>query len=118
MNHSAAELIVPPTIAATTAAATVMSLSYNFHLGSGDNGNVYQIRNNRDTTRSQTFTYDALNRIASAQSQATSGANCWGNSYTIDPWGNLTNKTVTKLHSRELERGSGPVAEPASRIPI
>src|SRR5580692_6312464 len=22
----------------------------------------------------------------------TSGANCWGEAYTIDPWGNLTNR--------------------------
>jgi RHS repeat-associated protein len=31
-----------------------------------------------------------------------SGANCWGNSYTIDPWGNLTNKTVTKCSAEML----------------
>ncbi len=92
----------PATLSATTASATVMSLGYDFHLGNGDNGNVFQITNNRDTTRSQTFTYDALNRIASAQSQATSGANCWGNNYTIDPWGNLTNKTVTKCSAETL----------------
>jgi len=46
----------PVTLSAATAVATVMSLGYNFHLGSGDNGNVFQITNNRDTTRSQTLT--------------------------------------------------------------
>ena len=38
-------------------------LNFNFSYGSGDNGNVMGITNNRDTTRSQAFTYDALNRI-------------------------------------------------------
>src|SRR5262249_54267195 len=33
----------PITLSAATPSQTVFSLSYNFHLGSGDNGNVYQI---------------------------------------------------------------------------
>jgi RHS repeat-associated protein len=37
------------------------------------------------------YTYDALNRLATAQ--ATSGA--WGNAYSYDGWGNLTGKAVT-----------------------
>jgi hypothetical protein len=65
-----------------------------------DNGNVNAITNNRDTTRSQNFTYDKLNRIATAETTstyATSPAHCWGESYVFDnasvngPWGNLTN---------------------------
>jgi RHS repeat-associated protein len=88
---------------------SVASLTYDFHLGAGDNGDVLAITNNRDTTRSQTFTYDTLNRIATAQSQATSGANCWGNSYTIDPWGNLTNKTVTKCTAESLNASPATV---------
>src|SRR5271165_3020379 len=54
------------------------------------------------STRTQTFTYDGLNRIATAQSQATSGPNCWGDSFTIDPWGNLTGKTVTQCSAESL----------------
>ena len=42
---------------------TVFSISYDFHLGNGDNGNVWGITNNKDTTRNQSFTYDALNRV-------------------------------------------------------
>ena len=41
--------------------------------GQRNNGNVYAITNNRDTTRSQTFTYDPLNRLLSAQN---AGTNC------------------------------------------
>ena len=34
---------------------TLMNLIYDFHVGSGDNGNVYSITNNRDASRSQVF---------------------------------------------------------------
>jgi hypothetical protein len=66
-----------------------------------DNGNVYGITNYKDTTRNQTFTYDLLNRLASAQNAGTDctvnvlGGNkkFWGNNYAYDAWGNLLNKT-------------------------
>jgi RHS repeat-associated protein len=40
----------------------------------------------------QTFTYDALNRIATAAAStyAQSSTHCWGESFTIDQYGNLT----------------------------
>src|SRR5438045_7442882 len=68
---------------------TLMNLIYDFHVGNGDNGNVYAITNNRDTTRSRAFTYDPLNRLLSAQN---AGTDCtlrlpdghteyWGNNY-------------------------------------
>jgi RHS repeat-associated protein len=83
----------------------VFSLCHDFHLSvvintpwcyllshtTGDNGNVYGIYNNGDTTRSAVFAYDSLNRIAQANTINTTSANCWGESYTIDAWGNLTN---------------------------
>jgi RHS repeat-associated protein len=76
----------------------LQDVSYNFDLGSGDNGNVMGITNNRDTTRSQAFSYDALNRIvtATASTYAGSPAHCWGEAYQFDnqttggAWGNLT----------------------------
>jgi RHS repeat-associated protein len=52
----------------------------------GDNGNVYELQNQLDDTRSQNFTYDSLNRMATAY---TNGTN-WGQSFTIDSWSNLT----------------------------
>jgi RHS repeat-associated protein len=75
-----------------TTVATIMSRSYNVGLGTGDNGNVNSITNCRDTNRSQNFTYDSLSRIQSAY---TTGSN-WGEDFTIDAWGNLTNRA---LHS-------------------
>jgi YD repeat-containing protein len=83
---------------------TVFSIGYDFHFGNGDNGNVWGITNNKDTTRNQTFTYDPLNRLISAQN---AGTDCnavvlegkkkfWGNNYIYDAWGNLTTKALTQ----------------------
>ncbi|HEV3253563.1 MAG TPA: RHS repeat-associated core domain-containing protein [Candidatus Acidoferrales bacterium] len=47
------------------------------------------ITNNRDTTRSQSFTYDQVNRIATAETSSTSGSNCWGEKFGYDQWANL-----------------------------
>jgi len=84
----------PSSCTDSTNHGNVMDLAYNFSAGSSDNGNVLGITNNIDSTRSQTFTYDALNRIATAAAStyATSPSHCWGESYTgnIDRYGNLT----------------------------
>ncbi len=72
------------------AAANILDMKYNFSLGAMDNGNVTAITNNRDNTRSQNFMYDALNRLASAQTQTAGvtipNANCWGLTFTYDAW--------------------------------
>jgi hypothetical protein len=103
-----------PLVRSAAASSSLLNITYAFHLGSGDNGNVFQITNNRDNTRSQSFTYDALNRLISAQSLSTTGPNCWGNSFTLDPWGNLTNKTVTKCTAEAL---SASPATTQNRLP-
>jgi RHS repeat-associated protein len=100
----------PVNMAAATPNATVFSVTYDFHLGTGDDGNVFAINNNKDTSRNQTFTYDQLNRLSSAQN---AGSDCtkttangkteyWGNSYDYDAWGNLISKTVTKCSAENL----------------
>ena len=64
-------------MAASSPTQTVFSIGYDFHAGNGtarsgsDNGNVWNIYNYRDRTRDQSFTYDALNRLASAQNAGT-----------------------------------------------
>ena len=81
-----------------------MDFQYDFHLGNGDNGNLYTAANNKDTTRTQAYTYDTLNRILTAK---TSGTDCtvilsgsqtkfWGESFTYEAWGNLTGKASTQ----------------------
>jgi RHS repeat-associated protein len=86
------------------ASGMVLNLCYDFHLAvavpacnlnayaTGDNGNVFRILNNVDSTRSATFAYDTLNRISQANTINTTSPNCWGEVYTIDNWGNLTNR--------------------------
>ena len=73
--------------------------------GANDNGNVLGATNNIDSNRSVAYTYDALNRIASA---STANTDCsavptnssltknWGEKVQIDAWFNLSNRTVTK----------------------
>jgi RHS repeat-associated protein len=66
-----------------------MNKSYNYGAAHQNNGNVISIVNNKDSSRTQTFAYDALNRITSGSSAAATGALSWGENYSIDPWGNL-----------------------------
>src|SRR5258707_5843730 len=104
----------PINMSAVSPSATVFSLNYDFHVGNctsgSDNGNVWGITNNKDATRSQTFTYDALNRLASAQNAGTDCTQStvngktkfWGNNYSYDAWGNLLGKSVTKCSAENL----------------
>jgi YD repeat-containing protein len=68
----------PLTWLASTTSATILSLTYNFGLGTNDNGNVLQITNNRDGNRTLNFMYDSLNRIQQAY---TNGTN-WGETFS------------------------------------
>jgi RHS repeat-associated protein len=81
----------PASCADTTNLGDVLDLSYGFNLGSADNGNVMSITNNRSgaSARSQLISYDNLNRILTAKTTSTSGANCWDEQFGYDPWGNL-----------------------------
>jgi RHS repeat-associated protein len=70
----------------------VLDLTYDFGLGTADNGNVNSVTNNRNTARSISYSYDELNRVRSALTNGTTGNFCWGLDYTYDIWANL--KTV------------------------
>src|SRR5205807_6735306 len=67
-------------------------------LTGGDNGSMTTVTNNADNGRTQTLTYDPLNRILKAVSQSTntSSPDCWGQvfgpdgSAADDAVGNLT----------------------------
>jgi RHS repeat-associated protein len=102
----------PVNMSAASPSGTIFSLNYDFHLGVANNGNVWGITNNKDSSRSQTFGYDPLNRLISAQNAATDctkttvngKAEYWGNSYGYDAWGNLLAKKVTKCSAETLDR--------------
>jgi RHS repeat-associated protein len=84
----------------------VFSLCYDFHshtaissspctfsaYTTGNNGNVFQIINNVNTAASTAYKYDLLNRISQGNTLSTTGSYCWGETYSIDNWGNLTNR--------------------------
>ena len=113
----------PVLLSASVSSTPIFSLCYDFHLGvavnsapcnfnsysTGDNGDVFQVLNNVDSTRSAAYVYDPLNRVAQAYTVNTSSANCWGETYSatptapgvvpapsnlgIDAWGNVTNRS-------------------------
>jgi RHS repeat-associated protein len=76
------------------ASGPLLDKSYDY--GSANNGNIMAINDGLDGNKTQSFIYDALNRITSGQSAATTGADAWGQSFAVDAWGNLTAQTQTK----------------------
>src|SRR5205807_7909317 len=70
----------------TSGSSALFDKQYNYSPGS-NNGNIISITNVKDNSRTQSFTYDSLNRLLSAQDTTH-----WGNTYAYDPWGNLLHK--------------------------
>jgi RHS repeat-associated protein len=107
---------VPGSCTVSSDAGNVLDLNYDFHYGSGDNGNVFQVTNNITSGRSINYTYDTLNRISTAETTSTystSPANCWSEAYVYDqvggpsPWGNLVqiNAGPSQYNSCSQESG-------------
>ncbi len=86
----------PLEIKASTTAGSALDITYNFNdivdypgTTNHNAGHVYGITNNLNSSRSQAFSYDQLNRIISAGTTVTTGTYCWGYQYSYDAWGNL-----------------------------
>ena len=95
------------TAQASSSNGTVINWAYSFAQSTGNNGSVASITNNLDTGRTESFSYDPLNRILTAQAQATSGQDCWGQAFgsgglADDPLGNLLSISVTKCSAPSL----------------
>lgn len=111
ISNSYTKRLQPNEIKVTNGSASVVDFSYCFYAlnssgacpssGTTDNGNVMGIINNVDNTRSQTFVYDALNRISTAGTVNTSGTNCWGEQYGYDTLGlgNLLKITLPSAYN-------------------
>jgi RHS repeat-associated protein len=84
--------LFPTALGASSSNGTALSLSYTYFA----NGNVNVETNGRNSGRSVTYTYDALNRLSTATSQATSGSYCWGQSFGYDRYANLLAINVTQ----------------------
>jgi RHS repeat-associated protein len=134
--------------AGVTGQSRIFSLCYDFHLGvavntspcpvlnaytTGDNGNVFQVQNTVDPTRSAAYIYDPLNRIAQAYTLNTTSGNCWGETFSatatapgvlpstpgIDPWGNLTNLAgVSGMSGNCLTEGISASASGQNQLSI
>lgn len=97
---------------ASTSAHTIFSLGYAYGPTGQNNGNVSTITNNLDGNRTQNFSYDSMNRITQAY---TNGPN-WGETYTIDAWGNLTNRGPVSGKTNYEALSAAP-ATVANRLP-
>jgi YD repeat-containing protein len=91
-------------LSAAKPSATILSRFYSYGALLQNNGNISAITDNLVADRSVAYTYDQLNRIATAQSP---NADCttvsgsalsknWGQSFGIDAWGNLSAVANTK----------------------
>jgi RHS repeat-associated protein len=65
------------------------------------NGNVQTITNDLNSARTLSFTYDNLNRLATAQTVATSGQYCWGQSVPTDGTGYDRYGNLLKINSSQ-----------------
>jgi RHS repeat-associated protein len=82
--------LLPSNLEGYTSSATL----FQFQPAYNPNGTASSVTNGVNSARTQTFTYDYLNRITSASSAATSGTYCWGQSVPTngtgyDRYGNL-----------------------------
>ena len=83
--------LMPLEFKASSTAGNAIDITYNYvdPVKGGNAGHVFSVTNNLNVSRSQSFTYDQVNRITSAGTNATTGAYCWGYQYSYDAWGNL-----------------------------
>jgi RHS repeat-associated protein len=86
----------PTNIMASSAAGSATDISYSFvdPSSNGNSGRVFSITNNLNSSRSQSFTYDQVNRILSAGTSATTGPYCWGYQFSYDSFGNLLSQSA------------------------
>jgi RHS repeat-associated protein len=84
----------------------VLHFRYLFSEGLANNGNVARVENCWTSARSQSFSYDELNRLLTAQSDGPT----WGNSYVYDAWGNLTNMNAVPGKSNYQNLQAAPAS--------
>jgi YD repeat-containing protein len=94
LTHIYNSRLQPGEFKASSTGGSAMDISYSYvdPSAGGNAGHVFSITNNLNASRSQSFTYDQVNRILSAGTSATTGNGCWGYQYTYDIWGSLTSQ--------------------------
>ena len=76
-------------------AASLFSQSYSFLENGGNSGQITSVTDSVNNGRSTTYTYDSLNRLATAVTTGSFSYPKWGLSFTYDRYGNRTAQTVT-----------------------
>jgi RHS repeat-associated protein len=93
ISHTYSPRLQPNEFKASSTGGNAIDITYSFvdPATSKNAGHVNSITNNLNSSRSQSFTYDQLNRIKTAGTSATTGQYCWGYDYSssYDAWGNL-----------------------------
>jgi hypothetical protein len=102
LTHIYNSRLQPQEFKASSPGGNAIDISYSFvdPANSHNAGHVFSITNNLDSTRSQTFSYDQLNRITgalTASTYSTSPSHCWGEAYGLDSWGNLQSISATSV---------------------
>ena len=92
MNSSGTAL---STCTSAIPSGNLLDLNNGWNAGTSDNGDVAGVIATGNETFNRTFTYDALNRIAS-MSDSDTVASCQGLTWGYDAWANRTAQTVTK----------------------
>lgn len=73
---------------------TQFGLNYSYGSAGNNNGQILGITDSVDNGRSQTYTYDALYRLATAVTTGSSNYPQWGLSMTYDRYGNRTAQSI------------------------
>ncbi|HEV2416458.1 MAG TPA: RHS repeat-associated core domain-containing protein [Terriglobia bacterium] len=106
-NWSYNNRLQPATLTLSSSVLTAMNLAYSFVDANGHNdGSMATITDNLNNGRTQSFTYDSLNRILTAKTQGTDPSYCYGYSYGYDQWANLTGVTDTQCTGYGLSVGT------------
>jgi hypothetical protein len=90
-------------ILATYSTTNVLNLGFSYP--TANNGNISMQTNNVDTDRTQTYKMDVLNRLMSVETNATSGADCWGQSFTYDALANFGTANSVKCSNPTAQYG-------------
>jgi RHS repeat-associated protein len=75
--------------------ATLMSYSYSYGTSGHNNGDISAIQDNVNAGWNQQFSYDNLNRLATASNPDSTHGTGWTQSFTYDPWANLLSESQT-----------------------
>lgn len=85
----------PASLSYTKGAQTLFSLTYGYTQNSGNNGQITSITDGVDSGRTASYTYDALSRLASAQTSGSTNYPAWGLAWSYDRYGNRLAQSLT-----------------------